>query len=77
MFHAEIVVDNALVAAESRQYQKIPNVTSFCDGGGTDRMQEAIQDNYKKVKSDIVFIIESELTRIENDPELQHLKVEK
>ena len=36
-------------------------------------MQQQIQANYKKVKTDIIQLITDELTRIENDPELAYL----
>ncbi|HOT60303.1 MAG TPA: hypothetical protein PLJ83_11640 [Spirochaetales bacterium] len=36
-------------------------------------MKEEIEANYRQIKWDIVLIIESELERIKNDPDLQHL----
>jgi hypothetical protein len=36
-------------------------------------MKIEIETNYKQIKRDIVSIIESELERIKNDPDLQHL----
>jgi hypothetical protein len=36
-------------------------------------MKVEIEANYKQIKRDIVLIIESELERIKNDPDLQHL----
>jgi hypothetical protein len=73
IFHAEIVVDNKKVAAETKAYQKIPDILSFVDGQGEDRMKQEIELNYKQIKRDIVHIIETELERIKNDPDLQHL----
>ncbi|GAA0886521.1 conjugal transfer protein MobC [Sphingobacterium siyangense subsp. cladoniae] len=73
IFHAEIVVDNDMVAAETKAYQKIPDILSFTDENGTDRMKLEIEANYKKIKQDILVVIESELDRIKNDPNLQHL----
>ena len=73
IFHAQIVVDNAKVAAETKAYQKIPQILSFEDENGEDQMQQQIQANYKQVKTDIIQLITDELTRIENDPELAHL----
>jgi hypothetical protein len=73
IFHAEIVVDNDLVAAEAKAYQKIPQILSFTDQKGDDRMQQEIEANYKQLKQDIVLIIEGEIERIKNDPDLQHL----
>ena len=73
IFHAQIIVDNEKVAAETKAYQKIPQILSFEDENGEDRMQQQIQANYKQVKTDIIQLITDELTRIENDPELAHL----
>ena len=73
IFHAEIVVDNEKVAAETKAYQKIPEILSFVDENGTDNMKRDIESNYRQIKSDILQIVESELVRIKNDPDLQHL----
>jgi hypothetical protein len=74
IFHAEIVVDNADVASETKAYRKIPQIVDFCDENGTDRMPEQIDANYSQIKSDVKQIVAEELARIENDPELQHLR---
>ncbi|CAD0000877.1 conjugal transfer protein MobC [Flavobacterium salmonis] len=73
IFHAEIVVDNDKVAAETKAYQKIPEILSFVDAQGEDRMKHEIEANYKQIKRDIVLVIESELERIKNDPDLEYL----
>lgn len=73
IFHAEIVVDNDKVAAETKAYQKIPQILSFTDENGTDNMKQEIEANYRQIKADIVQVIENELERIKNDPDLQHL----
>ncbi len=73
IFHSEIVVDNDLVTAETKSYQKIPDILSFVDTQGRDNMKQEIEANYKQIKLDIIVIIETELDRIKNDPDLQHL----
>jgi hypothetical protein len=73
IFHAEIVVDNDTVAAETKAYKKIPQIVSFTDEQGNDNMKQEIEANYRQIKLDIVEVIESELERIKNDPDLQHL----
>ncbi len=73
IFHSEIVVDNEKVASETKDYQKLPQILSFVDEQGEDRMKQEIETNYKQIKMDIVQIIEMELERIKNDPNLQHL----
>lgn len=73
MFHAEIVVDHEKIAQEMKSYQPIPEILSFLNEKGEDLMKQLIEENYKKVKLDIVDIIENEMKRIKADPELQHL----
>ncbi|PZU14360.1 MAG: hypothetical protein DI622_13425 [Chryseobacterium sp.] len=73
IFHAEIVVENEKVAAETKAYQKIPQILSFVDERGTDNMKQEIERNYRQIKSDIMHIVTSELERIKSDPNLQHL----
>jgi len=73
IFHAEIVVDNDRVAAETKAYKKIPQILSFTDENGADNMKQEIESNYKQIKLDVLHIIENEMERIKNDPDLQHL----
>lgn len=73
IFHAEIVVDNEKVAAETKTYQKIPEILSFVNEQGEDMMKAEIEANYKQIKQDIIGIVSDELERIKNDPDLQHL----
>ena len=73
IFHAQIVVDNAKVAAETKAYQKIPEVLSFTDANGNDTTKEQVEANYRQIKLDVIEIIEREKERITNDPELRHL----
>jgi hypothetical protein len=73
IFHAQIVVDNEKVAAETKNYQPIPQIRSFLSETGQDIMDKEIDKNYRQIKLDISIIIANELARIENDPELAHL----
>ena len=73
IFHAEIVVDNEKVAAKTKVYQKIPEILSFVDEHGEDKMKQKIESNYRQIKSHILHIVENEMERIKNDPNLQHL----
>ena len=73
IFHAEIVVDNERVAAETKAYRQIPVITDFTGADGKDHMKEEIERNYYQIKEDVAQIIEKELQRIENDPNLKHL----
>ena len=73
IFHAEIVVDNEQVKRETAGYKKLPQIIDFRDEDGNDRMQEEIQANYNRVKQEVQQIVEDEITRIKNDPELRYL----
>jgi hypothetical protein len=73
IFHAEIVVDNAAVARETKSYKKIPDILDFRDKDGNDTMQAEIEHNYNQIKADVKQIVAGELNRIANNPDLQHL----
>lgn len=73
IFHAEIVVDNEKVSAETKAYKKIPQILSFTDEDGNDNMKQVIEANYRQVKTDVLQIVENEIERIKSDPDLQHL----
>ena len=73
IFHAEIVVDVAKVSAESKAYQPIPIIAEFLNEDGSDSLSETIEANYKRVKQEILSLVESEIERIKNDPNLKHL----
>ena len=40
---------------------------------GEDKMKQEIESNYRQIKSDVLSIVENEMERIKNDPNLQHL----
>lgn len=73
IFHAEIVVDNAKVAAETKAYQKIPVLTNFINEEGVDMMEQEIQANYDRVREEAKLIVEREIKRIKEDDNLKHL----
>lgn len=73
IFHSEIVVDNERVAAETKEYKKIPVITNFIDENGLDRMKEMIKENYDRIKAEAKQIVVEELERIRNDENLRHL----
>ena len=68
IFHAEIVVDSAKVAKETKAYKPIPIITDF-----TDCMDEMIRQNYNRIKADVKQIVLDEIERISNDEDLSHL----
>ena len=76
IFHAEIVVDSAKVSAEMKAYQPIPVIVDFTNEVGSDNLKETIEANYKRVKQEIISLVESEKERIKADPALAHLNKE-
>ena len=73
IFHAEIVVDNEKVAAETKAYKPIPVITDFTDKNGKDCMRDMIHENYNRIKEEVKQIVKDELARIANDEKLSHL----
>ena len=73
IFHAEIVVDVAKVSAEAKAYQPIPIIAEFLNEDGSDSLSETIEANYKRVKQEILSLVENEIERIKNDAKLKHL----
>ena len=73
IFHAEIVVDSAKVSAEMKVYQPIPVIVNFTNEVGSDNLKETIEANYRKIKQEILSLVNSEIERIKATPELTHL----
>ena len=73
IFHAEIVVDNAKVSAEMKAYQPIPVIADFINEDGFDNLKETIEANYKRLKQEVLSLVDSETERIKADPTLNHL----
>ena len=66
-------MDSAKVSAEMEAYQPIPVVADFTNEDGSDNLKETIEANYRKVKQEILSLVDSEIERIKNDSSLQHL----
>ena len=73
IFHAEIMVDSAKVSAEMKAYRSIPIIADFKNEDGLNKQKESIEANYRKVKEEILSLVDSEIMRIKNDPKLAHL----
>ena len=73
IFHAEIVVDSAKVSAEMKAYQPIPTIADFINEDGCDNLKATIEVNYRKVKREMLSLVDSEIQRIKNTPALSHL----
>ena len=73
IFHAEIVVDSAKVSAEMKQYKSIPEINAFQNKDGSDNLKKTIEANYKRIKQEVLILVDSEIERIKNDKNLCHL----
>ena len=73
IFHAEIVVDSAKVSAEMKAYQPIPIIAEFQNEDGSDNLKETIEANYKCTKQEVLTLVDSEIERIKNVPNLCQL----
>ena len=59
--------------AEMKAYQPIPTIADFINEDGCDNLKETIEANYRKVKREILSLVDSEIQRIKNTPVLSHL----
>lgn len=73
IFHAEIVVDSAKDSAEMKAYQPIPIIAEFTNEDGSDSLKETIEVKCKRVKQDMLNLVDTEIERIKADPKLYHL----
>ena len=73
IFHAKIVVDSAKVSAEMKAYQPIPIIAEFTNEDGSDNLKETIEANYKRVKQEVLTLVDSEFERIKTNPSLSYL----
>lgn len=73
IFHAEIVVDVAKVSTETKAYKPIPVIAEFTNEDGSDNLSETIEANYKRVKQEVLSLVNTEIERIKNDQALKHL----
>lgn len=56
-----------------KAYQPIPVIVEFKNEDGSDNLKETIEANYRKVKQEILTLVDSEIQRIKNTPALSHL----
>ena len=73
IFHAEIVVDSVKVSAEMKAFQHIKIKIKKKNKNSSDNLKETIEANYRKVKQEILTLVDSEIQRIKNTPALSHL----
>jgi len=73
IFHAEIVVDSVKVSAEMKAYQSIPVIADFTNEDGFDNLKETIEANYKRIRQEILSLVDAETKRIKKLPSPAHL----
>ena len=73
IFHAEIVVDSVKVSAEVKAYQSIPVIADFTNEDGFDNLKETIEANYKRIRQEILSLVDAETKRIKELPSPAHL----
>ena len=66
-------MDSAKISAEMKAYQPIPIIADFTNEDGSDSLTETIETNYKRVKQEILSLVDLEIERIKSDPNLAHL----
>lgn len=68
-FHNEIQNDHAALAAEEKAYQPIPVIRKIDN--------QMVQRNCKQIREEVQEIVNAEIQRMMNDPELERLVVRK
>lgn len=73
IFHAEIVVNVVKISADTKAYEPIPIIAEFTNKDGFDNLNETIEANYKRVKQEVISLVDTEIERIKTEPLLCHL----
>jgi YWFCY protein/Type IV secretory system Conjugative DNA transfer len=73
IFHAKILMDIDQIKREEKGYSEIPIITNFTDSNGINHTEKVIKENYFRIKYEIAQMVESEINRIQQDPNLSHL----
>ena len=66
-------MDSAKVSAEMKAYQPIPIIAECTNEDGSDNLKETIEANYKRVKQEVLNLVDSEIERIKTNPSLSYL----
>ncbi len=53
--------------------ERIPIIADFINEDGSDNLKETIEANYKRVKQEVLSLVDAETERIKTDPTLKHL----
>ncbi|UOE51304.1 YWFCY domain-containing protein [Mucilaginibacter sp. SMC90] len=68
-FHCEILNDHSALKAEENSYKPIPVLRQIDNA--------MVQRNYLQIKQEVQDIVDSEIARMNNDPALSHLVIQK
>lgn len=60
-------MDHAKVKAETEHYVPMPDMADFRDATGKDRMDQIIQANYDRIKSEAAELVRMEIKRIKDE----------
>ncbi len=66
-------IEQKIFHAEMKAYQPIPIITEFTNEDGSDSLKETIEVKCKRVKQDMLNLVDTEIERIKADPKLYHL----
>jgi hypothetical protein len=64
-FHCEIINNHASLSAETNSYKEMSIITQVT--------VQMVNDNFRKIKTEVTNIIENEIERILNKPRLENL----
>lgn len=66
-------IEQKIFHAEMKAYQPIPIIAEFTNEDGSDSLKETIEVKCKRVKQDMLNLVDTEIERIKADPKLYHL----
>ncbi|NLU94899.1 conjugal transfer protein MobC [Chitinophaga sp. Ak27] len=68
-FHCTVMADFEAINAEEKAYQPIPVIREVTP--------QMVNENYLRIKQEVADLVSSEIARMLNDPELEHLVIRK
>ena len=68
-----LVLEGRTEVQNASEVGKLSIIAEFLNEDGSDSLSETIEANYKRVKQEILSLVESEIERIKNDAKLKHL----
>ena len=56
-----------------KAYQQIPTIADFTNQDGSDNLKKTIEANYKRIRQEILSLVDAETKRIKELPSPAHL----